>query len=67
MVTSKIRVGISAGPRIWMASPVSELDFFMESGHHNPAAETSITIVTLAVTLFIMSNFVLILRRRKRI
>ncbi|MCG3220794.1 MAG: hypothetical protein H7641_05380 [Candidatus Heimdallarchaeota archaeon] len=66
VVTSKIRVGISLGPRLWMASPISELDFTFESGHQNPTAKTSITIFTFTISLLIMSNFVLMLRRRKK-
>ncbi|NPD88892.1 MAG: hypothetical protein HGN29_09205 [Asgard group archaeon] len=66
VVTSKIRVGITAGPRLWMASPVSELDFSIESGHQNSATETRITIITITTTLLVASNFILIFRRRKK-
>ena len=66
LVTSKIIEDITEGPRIWMPSPRSELDFLIVSGHQNPPKETRFSLIVLSSTLLSMSTLVVILRKRKK-
>jgi hypothetical protein len=64
VITSKIRLGITAGPRIWVASPISKLDLSIESGHNNPL-ETKFEISIISISFVIMCSLILMIRRRK--
>ena len=62
IVTSKIRLSIKVGPRTWEASPISKLDFSVESGHNNPALKTKISLLSILPVVFF---FALYHRKRK--
>jgi hypothetical protein len=64
IVSSKIRLGITAGPRIWMTSPISKLDISIESGHINPD-KTNLSF--LSILPFMIAVVVILKLSKKKI
>ncbi|NPD88344.1 MAG: hypothetical protein HGN29_06455 [Asgard group archaeon] len=66
VITSLLKEGITFAPSSFSASPFSLLNLSIVPEHQKPARTNSYTILTIATTLLLMCNLVIMIKKKRK-